>query len=308
VLTVRFEGFWPEFRPADFFVPLLERALGETFAVRRSMSASVDVRIRSVFPSASRLLAERIARKGAKTLHRRAPELHGPARLNLWFTGENVRPPVGQYDLTLSFDTDTYEGTNAYLPLVLVRTEAFGRNRSSEGDRRLGLKVYLDELQEARNLESALRPRFACLILSNPEPTRLRMAQELGRIAQVDIFGPTVGRPIPTKAEVAHQYRFIICFENSFFPGYITEKVLDAWALGCVPLWAGLDRRRLLNPEAVVNLWDFSSMAAMVDRVAELETEPAALNRIVNSPLLKATDVLDEVEAAIRRVWETKAR
>lgn len=34
-------------------------------------------------------------------------------------------------------------------------------------------------------------------------------------------------------------YKFAFCFENSRVPGYITEKIFDAFAAGCVPIYCG---------------------------------------------------------------------
>lgn len=37
---------------------------------------------------------------------------------------------------------------------------------------------------------------------------------------------------------LAH-YKFAFCFENSCVPGYITEKIFDAFSAGCVPIYLG---------------------------------------------------------------------
>lgn len=44
----------------------------------------------------------------------------------------------------------------------------------------------------------------------------------------------------PEKLNVLKQYKFSICFENTHTtPGYITEKIFDAFAAGCVPIYWG---------------------------------------------------------------------
>ena len=40
---------------------------------------------------------------------------------------------------------------------------------------------------------------------------------------------------------VARNYRYFLCFENDLYPGYVTEKPIEAWASGSVPLWRGID-------------------------------------------------------------------
>ncbi len=304
MLTVRFQDFWSGFQPYDFFMPLLERSLGQPLRIVESDRAVVDIAMQSVFPSTTRALSERVMSKVARTAHREPPELRGPARLKLWFTGENIRPPVEGFDLTLSFDVDSYAGKNAYLPLFTTRAAESEFAKPSEGERLLGIRTNRGVLHQSRSMQTSQRPNFACLILSNPEPTRLRMARELARLGSVDIYGPAVGRPLRAKVDVAHRYRYIICFENSFYPGYVTEKVLDAWLLGCIPLWAGFDQARLLNPASYLNLWDFESMAAMVERIAELEDSPEDIDAIAGQPLLTSPLDVSGVEHQIRQAWQ----
>jgi hypothetical protein len=41
------------------------------------------------------------------------------------------------------------------------------------------------------------------------------------------------------KIEKLAEYRFSICYENTIFPGYITEKIADCFYAGCVPVYLG---------------------------------------------------------------------
>lgn len=41
------------------------------------------------------------------------------------------------------------------------------------------------------------------------------------------------------KREVLRRYRFCLCFENTAFPGYITEKIFDCFAAGTIPVYLG---------------------------------------------------------------------
>lgn len=41
------------------------------------------------------------------------------------------------------------------------------------------------------------------------------------------------------KIETLSAYRFSICYDNTIFPGYITEKIFDCFYAGCVPVYLG---------------------------------------------------------------------
>lgn len=56
-----------------------------------------------------------------------------------------------------------------------------------------------------------------------------------------DLFGKGFERSIPDggKIDVIRQYRHAVCFENGAYPGYITEKIIDCFVAGVVPIYAG---------------------------------------------------------------------
>lgn len=41
------------------------------------------------------------------------------------------------------------------------------------------------------------------------------------------------------KLETISQYKFALCFENGSYPGYITEKIIDCFVAGVVPIYMG---------------------------------------------------------------------
>lgn len=45
--------------------------------------------------------------------------------------------------------------------------------------------------------------------------------------------------PVEEKLSVLSQYKFTFCFENTIFPGYVTEKIFDAMFAGSVPVYLG---------------------------------------------------------------------
>lgn len=73
------------------------------------------------------------------------------------------------------------------------------------------------------------------------------------------------------KVEWYKGYRFAIAFENTRVPGYVSEKIMHAFAAGAVPIyWGAPDVTRYFNPRAFINAADFSSheeLAAYVQKV-----------------------------------------
>ncbi len=119
----------------------------------------------------------------------------------------------------------------------------------------------------------------------------------------MDIFGAVTGKPAQrSKYEILAPYRFNLCFENSIFPGYYTEKLLHAWVAGCIPLyfadsWCRLD----FNPKALINRNDFSTIDDFVNHVASINKSRDAMNDLFKQPLLENRPTLDPAIRFLRQ-------
>jgi len=210
---------------------------------------------------------------------------------NIWCTFENRRPPLGDFDLTFSYDLDSFNETNYYLPLLYQYMHI--RDEKKKPWKHL---IKPKECTKKRNLDENFfknKNGFVSSFINNPHPTRLRAISALSKIGQVDVFGRSVGNYVEDKIGAAEKYWFNLCFENDLYPGWVTEKVLEAWLAGSIPLYWGLDSAGLLNPKAIVNLNEFKSLNAFIEYVEYLFSNPVIMKEMINQPLLLAD--FDEV-------------
>src|SRR6185312_13316509 len=138
--------------------------------------------------------------------------------------------------------------------------------------------------------------RFCCFVAGKSEPHRNAAMQSLATVGPVDGFGDLFGNPLRrSKYELLPGYRFNLCFENSAFPGYYTEKPVQAWVGGCIPLYYSDPWfRHDFNPKAVINRIDFPSLADFTRHVAEVERSPVLFDALAAEPLLTRRPSLDE--------------
>jgi hypothetical protein len=285
---VRFKNFWPGFDSStNIFLASLQH-----------QRLHYETEIVSVFDPPWRVFLNKIfGRIRPQPLIVDASKM--PRKPNskrrIWYTGENIRPPHGgQYDAFISFDQDDYNGKNTYFPL-LYSTVLFD---SPENISRRGIPVGDPNALTRKRKQLINKTKFACAFIGNPEPTRLRAIEELRLLGRVDVFGPTVGNRVPSKYPLAKDYRFMLCFENDLFPGYITEKLLDAYLCGTVPLyWGDLGQDPLINPKAFVNLKDFKSVGEFAKMVGNMGDEE--YSQIFEEPLLLGVPSLDPLKNAI---------
>lgn len=122
----------------------------------------------------------------------------------------------------------------------------------------------------------------------------------------LDVYGHAVGRPVVRKIDIAQGYQFMMSFENDLHTGYVTEKPLDAWVSGCIPLWRGYDAAQLLNRDAFVNATDFPRLAEFVDQAGDIRASPAEFERMSNEPLARSEWNLRNALSKIEFVWRNR--
>ena len=56
-----------------------------------------------------------------------------------------------------------------------------------------------------------------------------------------DLYGKGFPQSIPDgkKIDVIRNYRYAVCYENGAYPGYITEKIIDCFVAGVIPIYQG---------------------------------------------------------------------
>jgi hypothetical protein len=83
--------------------------------------------------------------------------------------------------------------------------------------------------------------------------------------------------PCQDKCEVMSLYRMAIVFENVACPGYVTEKVVDAIAAGCVPIYRGApDISEHVPGAAILEIGSKETAIETVDRALGLTEEQHA--------------------------------
>lgn len=81
--------------------------------------------------------------------------------------------------------------------------------------------------------------------------------------------------PVDSKIETMKNYRFSICVENAdTYPGYITEKVFDSFAAGCVPVYLGpLDIGDRIPLSSMIDLRSFDALDDLLECITNVTAD-----------------------------------
>jgi hypothetical protein len=196
----------------------------------------------------------------------------------IFYTGENLRPDFQECDYAFSFDFPTDE-RNYRLPLYRFY-------------------AYFDRLMQRQVHPEPAQRKFCNFVYSNASAgERLRFLDLLNGYREVDCGGKlrnNIGGRVGDKLEFLGNYKFTIAFENSSFPGYTTEKILDPLVAGSVPIyWGNPEVARDFNPACMINCHDFEDFESVVRHVAELDQDDATYQRLLEAPVFEDDRIPD---------------
>lgn len=213
-LRIAYVDFWPEWNDENFIEPILK----EHFNVVIDLD-NPDVVFHSVFG-------------GQRGIQRY------PKAKKILFLGENRRPG-SLSDFSISFDPHT--ATNFRLPLW----QAYILKKPDLADRLLDKRIQFNQ----ENFE-----RFAAFIVSNPSNFFRNSAyQSLSNYKHVSSYGRYLTndnslvqysqgkywRDAKDDFFIQHPHKFMFAFENTPHPGYCTEKLMDGFLAGTIPIYWG---------------------------------------------------------------------
>lgn len=230
-----------------------------------------------------------------------------PAK-TLSYIGENIRPSYIGYSRSLSFDYDTYGNRNHRLPLWYSRLawDGFVEKPRRVGSNNHGYEplIPIKPLLKPRKLDMTKKDKFCVLIAGNPEGLRINLFQSISRYKQVDGYGNMFGRSLRnSKFDILPEYKFCLCPENSIYDGYVTEKLIDAYAGGCVPVYSGdTSVVKDFNHGSFLNYQSNKDIGYFMQKIKRTDEALEIYKTIYEQPLLTKEPKLDDAIQFVRSV------
>ena len=205
--------------------------------------------------------------------------------VRIFYTGENIRTDWNVADYGMDFDFLEFGDRHLRLPYFYNHI-CIQRGEILEAYQRM-FKENLAPPSSAKKFCSILVSNDGWNLIDMP---RQRFFDVLSRHERVDSGGRwnnNIGMIVGNKIEWLRNYRFHICFENSSYKGYLTEKLFDAFVAGCIPIYWGdtsLYGDGVLpslmeygfNRKAFTNAHDYESFEDLAREVMRIHNDEAA--------------------------------
>jgi len=205
-------------------------------------------------PKPLRPIASKVL-EGIKKQRKQAP-------ITLFHTQENTRHDIFDPDYSISFDLGVSNPKHYRLPYWMEMIDWSHEGVIGNQNPRYGRLMNLKDLSSPLGKKFISRPQRMAFITSHLLEPRKMLFDRLGKVIPIHGFGPYFDKNIRshlqssfTKYELLQDYAFNLCPENSLYPGYITEKIPEAFNAGCLPItWVDTNIQCDFNPLAMLNL------------------------------------------------------
>ncbi len=235
-------------------------------------------------------------------------EVYKYACVRIFYNVENFAPDFNLCDYAIGFDEIQFLDRYLRYPLYLITDYKYyeGDDYACDFDR-MQAKVSFtkNDLIKKENFCGIVVSRGGC-------PERDDFFDELCKYKPVLSGGAwrnnIGGKRVSDKNAFLSSCKFSIAFENSSTPGYCTEKLMQAFAAGTIPIYYGDPHvGRQFNTNAFVNVHDFQSIPEVIDRIAEIDQNDELYIAMQKAPALLpgyAENKANELEKFLRNIIE----
>jgi hypothetical protein len=223
----------------------------------------------------------------------------------IFYTGECIRPDFNQCDYSISFDFDSYDNRNIRIPLWYFYIDWFSMKTYGNPD----YLIPIDYLTGENEFTKKEKSKFCSAVFSQSRDIRFDFVNRLKSYKDVDCYGKIHKNSLPDgeryKMDIISDYKFNMCFENTIFPGYFTEKLLHAKIAGCVPLYySDKSYSTDFNSKCCINLIEFENQDTFIEYIKEIDSDYSLYQKIAKEPLFKSIPDLSDLVKSLSKIIE----
>jgi hypothetical protein len=217
---------------------------------------------------------------------RAMPVLPKGRYVRVFMTGENVEPVMEDCDFAVTFSRLIDHPNHLRRPLWVGALSSAGSSPQA---------LVKDPSTDWEKVARA-KTRFCNYVYSKDVDFRVGILRELERYKSVDAVGLSQnnqgGRLVPpgqeAKVDFLRSYKFTLALENTIWPGYTTEKLVEPMVAASIPIYVGDPQVHLeFNPESYIDFSRFASLKEMLEFVREVDNNDRLYIDMLSRPFYR---------------------
>ena len=163
-------------------------------------------------------------------------------------------------------------------------------------------KVNKETIIKAREkvLKSPNRTKFCGAVITNPSGSRIMFINLLNKYKKIDMGGRyrnNVGGPVRRKRNFLSSYKFSICMENSEGDGYITEKIIDGFLAGTIPIYYGdYTFDEYINPKSFILIRNRNDVYKKINYIKKIDNDDELYKKILKEPIFMKDVFFEKID------------
>lgn len=217
--------------------------------------------------------------------------------VRILYTSECFTPDFNDCDYAIGFDRLKFG--DRYCRIPLYDLFQYKENYRKLSDRP---KMTMDDVKS--------KTGFCSFVVSNcfAKDMRVRILDKFSTYKRVDSggrFRNNIGGAIKDKMEFQRSHKFAIACENCSYDGYCTEKIMEAFAAGTIPIyWGDPNVAKDFNPKAFVNVHDYDSIDDVLTRVRELDNDDELYLSMLNEPIINPQAEIGDMSTFLSYIFD----
>lgn len=210
----------------------------------------------------------------------------GKPQVRIMHSGENYIPDFNLIDYSICPYPIAFGDRNFYLPTCVWPREHWQslavKPRSPEvAQALLQQKEYFANFIAGHESEYNIRGDFFKKLC------QYKRVESPGTYLNNMPDGQTVDFHDESKTAFQRKCKFTLCFESTNHWGFVTEKIVDAFYADTIPVYYGSPTvTDIFNRDAFINVADFDSFDAAIERIIELDQDDEAYLKMLSQPIL----------------------
>lgn len=214
--------------------------------------------------------------------------------IRIFYTGENICPDFRAFDYAIGFEYLQFMDRYLRYPNYAI-PELYGEDVALMKQKHCNVDMQMAQKQD-----------FCSFVVSNGTENcaveRTDFFYKLSDYKKVNSGGRylnNIGLPegVPDKLEFQRKHKFSIAFENSSHAGYTTEKIIQAFAAGTIPIyWGDPMITKDFNQNAFIVCGQENEWNDIIRRIREIDENEALYRSMMACPALVQSDLVEKYQ------------
>ncbi|MCH5229292.1 MAG: hypothetical protein J1F12_04775 [Muribaculaceae bacterium] len=194
--------------------------------------------------------------------------------IRIYYTMEMDYPDFNSCDYAIGLSNIYLEDRFFHLPLYIFYNDLLRK---------------FENINNLHDKKEAITRNFCSIVVSNytyRDQIFKTIYNKLNLYKQIDSGGKwnnNIGGPVKDKIEFLKKYKFNLAIENYYQNGYVTEKIIESFIAGSIPIYWGHEYvKKEFGDKGFIYINDYDNLEKAIEHIKEIDNNDELYYSILN--------------------------